>query len=254
MSCGGWAVAFAVLALTGCADLPSPAPEELHDPGPHDGSFDSALSFDGVDDYATTGTARFPMINRPQTQTLLVKVDEPPTGLQALLVLRLNDESGSVLALDGGVPLVYNVWGDKPLARGETALTLGRWHHVAALFAEKSSSLYVDGQLVGSGPQPETHRTPTLAFLGSIDGAQAPFRGQLDEVRVYDRAMNEDEIVAEAKGEHADGDPLVLYLTFNESSGARVYDRSGLGNHAQLGDGIAAYMPLRVPANAPPAP
>lgn len=240
----------AMLALAGCGELPSPPAEQLDDPGPRDGSFDAALSFDGVDDYATTGTARFPMINRPQTQTLLVKVDEQANGLQALLVLRLNDESGSALALDGGVPLVYNVWGDRTLARAEAALTLGRWHHLAAVLGENTSSVYVDGVLAGSGQGSETHRTPTLAFLGSIDGSEAMFHGQLDEVRVYDRAMSEDEVAVEARGEHADGDPLVLYLAFNESGGARAYDRSGLGNHAQLGDSIAEFMPRRVPASA----
>jgi hypothetical protein len=254
MSWGLRVLPFAVWALAGCADLPSALPEQLDDPGPRDGSFDAALSFDGVNDYASTGTARFPAINRPQTQTLLVRVDEQVSGVQALLVLRLNYESGSALALEGGVPLLYNVWGDRPLAKAETALSLGRWHHLAAVLTDQASSLYVDGQLVGSGPESATHRTPTLAFLGSVDGSEALFRGQLDEVRVYDRAMNEDEIAVEAKGEHSALDPLVLYLAFNESGGARAYDRSGLGNHALLGDSLAEFMPTRVPAQAASAP
>jgi Concanavalin A-like lectin/glucanases superfamily len=232
----------------GCGNATSAPVEELQDPGPRDGSFDAALSFDGVDDYATTGTARFPKIDRPHTQMLWVKPSSKAAGREALLVLRLDFESGTVLALDDRVPLVYNVWGKRDLARAETGLSLEHWYHLAAVFDASGSSLYVDGALAGSGPAPATNRTPTLGFLGSLDGTQQMFRGELDAVRVYDRAFTADEIAAEAAGSHADPDPdpLVLYLPFDEASGARAYDRSGLGNHAELGDGIADFMPQRV--------
>jgi Concanavalin A-like lectin/glucanases superfamily len=240
--------------LVSCADLPTAASEQLDDPGPTDGAVDAALSFDGVDDYVTTGTARFPKIDRPQTQMLRVKSDVKVAGRQALLVLRLNHESGTVLALDDGVPLVYNIEGKKELARADAPPSLGHWHHLAAVFDASGTSLYVDGVLAQTGAMPETKRTPNLGFLGSLDGSAELFRGQLDEVRIYDRALVAQEIADEAVGKHAEGDPLVLYLPFNESAGARAYDRSGLGNHAELGDGIAEFMPHRVPTLPSAAP
>jgi len=83
----------------------NPAPEELSDPGPLDASFDGALSFDGVDDYASVGTARMPQIERDQSLLLRFRpagVRSDGAEAQALFTLRRGRESGLVLALDRG--------------------------------------------------------------------------------------------------------------------------------------------------------
>ena len=104
-----------------------------------------------------------------------------------------------------------------------------------------------DGEPVATGVIPQTNRTPTQGFIGSLDGYVNMFHGSLDELRIYPRAFAADEIKAVAAGQNPDeAEQLVLYLPFNELSGARVYDRSGLGNHAELGDGVPQLMPVRV--------
>lgn len=239
----------AALLVAACADATVPKSEALPMSGPRDGAVDLALAFDGVDDYASAGTARMPQIERPQSLMLWVK----PSGggaQQVLLTLRRSDWSGIVLALEGDAPVAFNVFGPRDLARSDQALTPEQWYHLAFVSDGIVSQLYVDGAVVASGSKPGTNRTPLLAFIGSLDGYESMFHGSLDELRVYDRAFTPQEVAAVAAGQRPEADPPLLYLPFDEVEGARSYDRSALGNHALLGDGAVELMPARVPSGA----
>jgi concanavalin A-like lectin/glucanase superfamily protein len=246
-----WLLSF---ALYGCGAVTSAQPEELPESGPLDASVDGALAFDGVDDYASIGTARMPKIERDQSLMVLFKAQgkvKNGPDVQALFTLRRGEGSGVVLALDNDVPLAYNVWGERDLARATTPVGLGGWHQLAFVLQGDSATLYVDGAVVAATTGAVvTNRTPIQGIVGSVNGYDRMFHGVLDELRVYDRAFTTEEIAAVDAGmAPADAEQLVLYLPFNEASGARSYDRSGLGNHAELGDGVAALMPARVAAD-----
>ncbi len=239
-----------------CADATRAQAEQLADPGPRDANVDMALSFDGVDDYASVGTARSPQIMRDQSLMLWFRPEAANSGaaddLQVLFTLRRSSESGIVLALDHGVPLAYNIFGPRDLARGSAAVSLAAWHHLAYVVDFDSSELFVDGVSVAVANTPRTNRTPTLGFIGSLDGYTNLFHGALDELRVYDRAFTAAEVASVAAGSKPDDtEPLVIYLPFDEADGARSYDRSGLGNHAELGDGVPQLMPARIRSDLP---
>jgi hypothetical protein len=239
--------------LVGCSGATVREPEELSDPGPLDASFDRALSFDGVDDYASVGTARMPQIQRDQSLMLRFRPEGQVQGgpsVQALFTLRRGRGSGIVLALDEDLPIAYNVFVDRDLTRASAKVSLGEWHHLAFVVQGESCGLYVDGVAAGDpGGAPITNRTPIEGVVGSVDGYSRPFHGAIDELRVYSRAFSAEEIAAVYAGmAPADAEQLVLYLPFDEASGARSYDRSGLGNHAELGDGVPELMPARIRA------
>jgi hypothetical protein len=253
----GLTLVLAAVAVTGCGDATSERLEELTDPGPRDASFDGALSFDGVDDYASVGTARAPQIMRDQSFMLWFRPDGAASGaggdLQVLFTFRRSGWSGVVLALDRDVPLAYNVFAERDLARWPAEVAPGAWHHLAFVIHSDSSELFLDGVASPTpGNAPLTNRTPTQAFIGSLDGYADMFHGALDELRVYDRAFTAEEIAAVAAGARPDdAEPLVIYLPFDEAGGGRSYDRSGLGNHAELGDGVAQLMPTRIRSDVP---
>lgn len=237
------------LSLAACGNATSPAEDYLSDLGPRDAGYDGALSFDGVDDYASVGTARAPHVKRDQTLMLWFRPEAPREDgpVQVLFTLHRSQESGFAVALDDGVPVVYKVYGGRDLARAADAAAPSRWHHLAFVIQAEQSLLYLDGAAVGESTAELTNRTPTQAFLGSADGFERPFHGALDDVRVYERAFSPEELQAVADGATpGDAEPLVLHLPFDEASGARAYDRSGLGNHAELGDGIPELMPTRI--------
>src|SRR3954465_8808839 len=162
MNGGGRRQALLALALAaaGCGDATAARPEELSDPGPHDASVDLALSFDGVDDYVSVGTARSPQIQRDQSWMLWFRPETAESGaaddLQVLFTLRRGRESGIALALDHGVPLAYNVYGPRDVARGVAPVTLGTWHHLAYVGDFDSSELFLDGVSVAVASLPRT--------------------------------------------------------------------------------------------------
>jgi len=214
---------------------------------PPDATENLALAFDG-DDYANTGTAGFPFPEAPHTISLWLNHDGGG-GVSVAVVLRKDWESGVAIGLREGVLGAWNVYGPRTLVEDTAPLAAGEWHHVAYVFDQTLHRLFVDGRELSSGQREPTRRTPTSGFIGSSDGLHEFFRGRLDDVRIWTVARSASELATEAAGAAPASDPaLVMFLTFDEAFGARAWDRSGRGNHAILGDGIAAHAPLRVPA------
>ena len=77
------------------------------------------------------------------------------------------------------------------------ALELKTWHHIAGTFesGEKSGAFYVNGKLVSNGKTAADQLTQIQSSLrlGSCCGL-AGFVGVLDELRLYDRALDDNEI------------------------------------------------------------
>lgn len=139
------------------------------------------------------------------------------------------------------------------------SMQLNTWTHVAGTFSGTELKVYVNGNEVGS-----------LLFNGSIvpssygvkvgklaDDTQSPgryFSGNIDEVRVWNRALTSSEIMASASM-HIDplsASGLVSYWRFNEGSGVSAAD---LGFDSYVGLIQNASWSTSVPFNeAPPVP
>lgn len=222
---------------------------------PPDSGHDLALSFDGTDDYASTGTAGFPFARLPQTVSFWLKAAPDGGPEQIIMTLFKDGESGLRVGLCGGALCAKSVYSRSIFAQAAAPLPTGEWHHVAYEFDGADSAphhtIYLDGVAAATGTQLPEKRTPTSAFLGSSDGSALFFAGELDELRIWSVARTPPLLAAEIAGQAPDQEPpdLVAYYTFNELDGARVIDHSGRGNHALLGDGVASRMPRRVPSN-----
>lgn len=218
---------------------------------PAESSADMALEFDGVNDYATLGTAGFPFARLPQTISFWLSASGG-SGEQTLMTLNKDAESGILVGLDNGVPTARSAYSGDVFVQGQSALPADEWHHIAYLFDGTDDSphhtLYLDGEVTGTGTALPQKRTPTTAYMGSDSHEKRCFKGKLDELRVWAVARTRDQVLAEIAGESLEQEPpeLVLHFTFDEAAGPRVVDRSGRGNHGLLGDGLANYMPKRV--------
>jgi hypothetical protein len=206
-----------------------------------------ALSFDGVDDYATTGTALFPDGRHEQTLSVWFQVDTLAERA-ALLTLRKDLESGVELGLRQGLVGAWRVYGDRQQVIAKTAISTGTWHHAAYTFDGTTNQLYVDGALVATSTNPPDKRTPTTCWLGTLDGTRDLFEGRIDDAHVFEGARSAEQLAAEFAGKFPPGEAgLVLDLTFDESAGSLVFDHSELQIDGQLGDGVPQRMPKRVP-------
>ncbi len=70
------------------------------------------------------------------------------------------------------------------------------WHHVAVTFDGEIITIYADGENVSEVPQPGPTVDSTGFDLHIGNGAafDRPLHGMLDEVRIWNRALGEDEI------------------------------------------------------------
>lgn len=80
--------------------------------------------------------------------------------------------------------------------QGRTAIPLGSWHHVAATYDGETWRLYVDGELDAESAADAEPRHDSVQHFGlgaafdSKGQAAGGLVGALDEVRVYDRALD----------------------------------------------------------------
>jgi hypothetical protein len=80
---------------------------------------------------------------------------------------------------------------------GGVTVQAGRWYHVAVSLSNTTYSMYIDGKLVTSSPSTCTsliYGTNTIAHIGVRLGYLSPFNGIIDDVRIYNRAITDDEV------------------------------------------------------------
>jgi hypothetical protein len=80
------------------------------------------------------------------------------------------------------------------------SLSDGAWYHFASVydFDKKEIRLYFNGKLIGSCPydKPIVSNNEDLYFGASFPGGQEYFRGDLDEIRIFNRALDDNEVIA----------------------------------------------------------
>lgn len=86
----------------------------------------------------------------------------------------------------------------------------GKWHHVAGTFDGALVHLYIDGVEVGAGTPASAiaYGLPTSEafYIGNYRGScDRPFTGEIDNVRIWSRALNAGEIATLASAEDAPG-------------------------------------------------
>ena len=179
--------------------------------------FGNALRFDGVDDWVTiadTTASKLDLTNgmtleawvNPTTmsgwETILMK-ERGITG-EGLLSYALYAHDGAPLA--GGQARPSGYVRVNPVAsttdtavRGTAALTLNTWTHIAVTYDGTNLRFYVNGVLRGT-----VARTGNIAsnngairIGGNNSSLQEFFRGLIDDVRIYNRALTAAQITAD---------------------------------------------------------
>src|SRR3989338_2689930 len=169
---------------------------------------------------------------------------------------RLEDSSGGnglvwIISNDGNDP------GTAKTVHGISNFSLNTWYHAVGTYDDNNNDLlhlYINGVLVDTetGESGGTFDGTGNLFFGS-DGINAStgdeFDGQIDEVRVYNRALSPDEIkrlykigstfVVNKTRQDTLREGLVGHWSFDgtDMDGNRALDRSGQGNTGALTNG-----------------
>jgi len=104
-----------------------------------------------------------------------------------------NNNGGSILELDSGVAIPMNTWA-----------------HITAVVSINSAALYVDGKPAGTGIRNGEPAGGAHPLTFGHAGYHGFFTGQLDDVRLYDRALSMSEIIYLSGGNGPPAEPTAL--------------------------------------------
>jgi hypothetical protein len=209
----------------------------------------TALSFDGVDDYVEA--PKLTNLNKNYlTMAAWVYPIAPATDTYSTVIFSGDSTSGNDihLALTENLELLCRADGeatDGIFFTSENTIQLNKWQHIACVFNNTTNKAYayVNGETVLDATY-LTYIPIDFLWYTQIGRMRGPdprhnkwyFNGNIDEVKIYNRALSAEEIRANMYT-RLSGDEvgLVGYWDFDEGQGQIVYDLSGNGNDGQLG-------------------
>jgi glucose/arabinose dehydrogenase len=160
------------------------------------GKFGRALSFDGTNDRVDVPDAESLDLTTGMTLEAWVKPTTNANWRTVILKERgTNDLLYALYGSNGSKPRTENFTGVENTAAGTSALPLNAWSHLAATYDGTNLRFYVNGVLVTT--KATTGAMPNTANALRIGGNAVwgeYFSGLIDEVRVYNRALNASEI------------------------------------------------------------
>lgn len=205
-----------------------------------DGKRGKALSFNGSSDFISVGN-----INESQSYTFggwfktTAVSPNDNIGHRIITVLRMSGGSKICIGLRNNKAWVMwlNSSGAWDELQSSASFNNGYWHHITATTDGTNFVLYVNGVQVNSKSSTFTALTYAGSdYIGQGAGSGGYFNGQLDDVRIYNRALSATEVAAlyqsgSIKIKAATNTGLVGYWAFNEGAGTKANDSSGNGNH-----------------------
>ncbi|MEQ8240952.1 MAG: LamG-like jellyroll fold domain-containing protein [Cyclobacteriaceae bacterium] len=207
---------------------------------------ENALDFDGTDDFVslTRSTLATGLTLEAWIRTSSNDATSAYVGNTALTVIgdNTNNIRGAFGVHAGKVR--YTHWTGSGIVfdvlDGVISVNDGNWHHIAITHDQSSRlmNLYVDGVLDASATS-VVYRTD-MAFNrigGSYSNGTGTgdfFAGQIDDVRVWNIARSEEDILGSLTDQIASAPGLVASYGFNHTSGTLLSDLSGNGNTGTL--------------------
>jgi PKD repeat protein len=213
------------------------------------GKYGKALSFDGIDDLVTvkdspsldltTGLTLeawvYPTESMTDWRNVIAK-EIPYGGVAYYLAANSSKSQPSFLTWD----VDWNI-----ALHGGPQLLPNTWAHLTATYDGTTARLYVNGTEVANQPWSSSIKvTDGVLHIGGNDTWGEFFKGLIDDVRVYNRALSVNEIKTDMNSSVGSGtggggnSRLVASYNFEEATGTTVVDASGQGNHGTINGAV----------------
>jgi len=205
----------------------------------------NTLDFDGINDYVSIGSPASLQITGELTYEGWIKT----SNVGFVFGRRINDTAAGIASNFEGGSSVQFVINDgsttSQLVVGSTPVNDGEWHHIAAVYVPGTSlTLYIDGN------QEDQLTTSVFASLnaaslpfhiGAKNGSSQFFNGEMDEIRIWNVARTQAEIINNMGNTLTSETGLVASYDFNVGtpSGSNtglttLPDVTGSGNDGTL--------------------
>ncbi|MBT8271622.1 MAG: LamG domain-containing protein, partial [Bacteroidia bacterium] len=186
--------------------------------------FDRSIRFDGVSDYVDMEN----QLNLNSTEFTVSAWIKREPGSESSSILSKRDAAyteGYDLRLDGAGRIEMS-WknGSTESITSNVAIPTNKWHHIAVIYNGGQADMYIDGVL--SNSQAMTPPTATdQSFYLAAAGKNTPvafYHGNIDEVRIWNRALTVDQMrfimnqEIEDNGGFVSGKELPTTITKNE--------------------------------------
>ena len=201
------------------------------------GNIGNALDFDGVNDYVATGDVCAALAGANVTVSAWMKA--PALNPATQFIIAINTANGDDNKLLCGIPAgtaTLSFADSEPLWRDTTATVIDNaWHHIAFVLNDSSDTVtvYVDGSEALSFASTVSVADTDLLSLGQEYDAGLTtgdfYNGRLDDVKVYDYALNETAI---RRLYNPSG--LLAHWELDETAGAVAADDSLYGYDGTL--------------------
>ena len=202
-----------------------------------------ALDFDGSNDYINiTDNASMTSTNAVTISAWFKKLSS--SNWMSLVGKGTTDANEEYVLMVKDDQVYFDVGqGGGPYLQQSTTISIGVWHHIAAVHTRSGSTsalkVYINGKdvggsTVGASNNPNDNSHP-LTIGSRFSTSNAPFQGQIDEVRIWSEARSQAEIKANMHTElSGDESNLVAYYNFNEGTGTTVSDMSSNSNNGTM--------------------
>ncbi|MFB6213526.1 MAG: LamG-like jellyroll fold domain-containing protein [Candidatus Nanohaloarchaea archaeon] len=170
---------------------------ETSDPSWTTGKFDDALSFDG-NDYVDIPDSAAVTGSKARTVTAWYKVDEANSDSRgSIITLGKTGTDGEDFAMTlregaGSGCWRAQLWGSADIDYCISGSYTG-WHHQTYTYNGSTFRIYYDGSLIKSKSRSLNTKIGSTN-LGRWGGGPDYFAGKIDEVRVYSRALSQQEV------------------------------------------------------------
>jgi hypothetical protein len=171
-----------------------------------------AAAFNGTSSYCLANIATLPVGNSPYTIAAWIK--PTATGDRGIVGWGNFGQTRKVIALRllGTNGFRHYWWGADLDATAPVNYSDGQWHHAAAVYDGVTRAIFFDGALIAQD-SPGANSAGNSSFrIGSTNSAEF-FKGQLDDVAVWNHALSAVEITGLATGGAPVGGPKITSFT-----------------------------------------
>jgi fibronectin type 3 domain-containing protein len=210
-----------------------------------------ALEFGGMNGYVSLpNSSSLDITNPPLSIFAWIKVKE---GADTGWIVAKNYSSASNIQYGmfwrtGDNKIEVYLQGGSRVSSPSNSVLAGNWYFVGFTWDGQYVRLFINGVQSATGTYTGTLSSQPYLRIGRRETSAYPFKGIIDEVRIYNRALTSAEILNLFQGNEVSSSGLVGLWHFEEGSGNTVYDSSPYKNDGTLVKGADWVSPSDAPS------